>query len=236
MIRTVPTLPISRLRDAIRRAEHAFRNGWGGDIATPSGRRAAWLHFHLTDHQFLRGVWTNLHQFAPGAWRANQPSPWRLERYAAMGIRTIVNLRAPAPLSFHLFEAEACARLGLTLVTHGLAARALVSRDQLLALIDDFPRWEKPFLLHCKSGADRTGQVAAMWLIAMEGRPPEEALAQLHWRFAHLRSSATGVLDHMIEAYAAAHVQTGIGLRDWVATAYDPAALTASFARTRGRR
>jgi hypothetical protein len=44
----------------------------------------------------------------------------------------------------------------------------------------------------------------------------------LSWRFLHLRSSKAGVLDAVLDAYAANSVMP---FADWVATAYDPSAL-----------
>ena len=38
---------------------------FGTDISTPAGRRAAALHFHLTDHALLRVLWTNFYPVAP---------------------------------------------------------------------------------------------------------------------------------------------------------------------------
>lgn len=231
-------MPISRLtaRFAARlqRAEHSFRTGWGGDISTPASRRAAYLHLHLADHQFLRTWWTNLEEFAPGAWRANQPSPAQLARYKARGIRSILNLRGAARQSFALLEEEACDRLDLNLVTCGLSARSLSPRHRMLDLLDTFDTIERPFLMHCKSGADRTGLAAALYLLHVEHAPVEVAARQLHWRFAHLRNSPTGILDHMLDAFARDHRATGITIRDWIATAYDPMALMTEWDRSRG--
>lgn len=227
-------MPISRLRAQYERAERAFRKGWGRDLSTPMGRQVAHLHFQLADQQILRGLWTNLEEFAPGAWRANQPSPARLARYKARGIRTILNLRAPMRQSYHLLETEACATLGLKHVTCALAAGDLVAPERLLDLLGLFETMERPFLMHCKSGADRTGLAAALYLIHIEGVPVATAAQQLHWRYIHFRSKRTGVLDHLIETYAAAHAATGIAVRDWIATDYDPVALEEAWDRAHG--
>ena len=89
---------------------------YGSSIATREARRAAWWHFQLMDHAFLRGLWTNLDQIAPGVWRANQPSPRRLESYQRkLGLKSVVNLRGGSQQGFYLFEAEVCHKLGLTL-------------------------------------------------------------------------------------------------------------------------
>jgi protein tyrosine phosphatase (PTP) superfamily phosphohydrolase (DUF442 family) len=231
-------LPISRFKARVaakvQSAERALRTGWGGDLSTPAGRRAAHLHLHLADHQFLRTWWTNLHEFAPGAWRANQPSPAQLARYKARGVRTILNLRGATKASFFLLEEEACTRLDMTLATCAMSARSLVSRTRMLELLSLFETIEKPFLMHCKSGADRTGLAAALYLLHIERAPVEVAARQLHWRFVHFRKGATGVLDHMLDAYARDHRASGISIRDWIETVYDPHRLMAEWDRAQG--
>ena len=91
----------------IHEAEQRWSASYGTDISTPALRRQAWWHFHLADHGFLRVLWTNLYEIAPGVWRSNQPSPARLKRYHQMGIRTILNLRGKDRYSYYLFEHEA---------------------------------------------------------------------------------------------------------------------------------
>ena len=76
---------------------------------------------------------------------------------------------------------------------------------------------------------------AALYLIDVEGRPVAEAARQLSWRTLHLQSGPTGILDHFLRTYARAQAASGVSLRDWIATGYDPADLTASYARWQAR-
>ena len=163
----------------IHEIERKFSRSFGTDIDTAKGRRAAWWHFYLFDHGILRGLWTNQYEIASGVWRSNQPSKARLQKLHDMGIRTILNLRGQDKFSFYLFERESCADLGITLIDHKIYARSLVPRAQYLALFDIFDRLEKPFLLHCKSGADRAGLASALWLMHKEGVSVQDARAML---------------------------------------------------------
>ena len=45
----------------------------------------------------------------------------------------------------------------------------------------------------------------------------------------------TSILDHLLRYYAREEARSGIGFLDWVATAYDPAEVTASYARWQAR-
>lgn len=95
-----------------------------------------------------------------------------------------------------------------------------------MELFEIFDRIEKPFLLHCKSGADRAGLVSALWLLDQEGATIAQARAMLSFRYVHLKRTKTGVLDHLLETYAA---DAPMPIRRWFAEKYDPAAITASF-------
>jgi protein tyrosine/serine phosphatase len=211
----------------IHEAERRFSRSFGTDIATPRGRRAAWWHFYLSDHGILRGLWTNEAEIAPGVWRSNQPSPARLRKLHARGVRTILNLRGADIFSFYLFERETCAALGIEMVDIKIYARSLVPRERFMELFAIFDRLERPFLLHCKSGADRAGLASALWLLDKEGATLDEARAMLSLRFVHLKNTKTGLMDHVLDVYEAE--AEGRSIRQWFAESYDPEAITASF-------
>lgn len=208
---------------------------YGSDISTPEARRAAWWHFVLVDHAFLRGLWTNLAEIAPGVWRANQPSPKRFIEYKErLGLKSVLNLRGSPDQGFYLFEREACRNLGLTLHDIAFSARRAPSRAGLLRLMDLMPTLEKPVLIHCKSGADRTGLVSAIYLLEVEGKSLTEAKAQLSFRFLHLKRTHTGIMDEVLELYGAE--AKGRSFRQWVEQDYDPDRTAAAFAARRGGR
>ncbi len=215
--------------------EVALRSSFGNDITTPAMRRRAMLDFHVFDHAILRTVWTNFDEVAPGVYRSNQPDPARYKALADRGIRTILNLRGVSPHSHYLFAEEACAAHGLTMVTVPLEARKPVERARLLELFDAFRTIEKPFLMHCKSGADRAGLASALYRMVIMGDGVEAARKHLGVRYVHLKWSKTGICDHLLDVYAARAAKSPIGIEEWIATEYDPEELAASFARKRGR-
>ena len=205
---------------------------FGADISTPEARRAAWWHFQLSDHAFLRVFWTNLHQIAPGVYRSNQPSPQRLHRWKrTLGLNSILNLRGAVDQGFYLFEAEACHDLNITLHNLRLFAKQPPSREILQELAAVFTTMQKPFLIHCKSGSDRTGLAAALYLLLIEHRPIAEAQRQLSLYYLHIANSEAGIQDHLLRLYAHAQSTTGIVFADWLATVYDPMQVSLSFQR-----
>lgn len=224
---------IGLLRKSAKAFEARFNAGWDSGLATPALRRRAFWQFQLVDHAFLRALWTNEAEIAPGVFRANQPSPRRFARLAARGIRTIVNMRGVHEQPYYFYERDACAAHGMTLIDLQLYARRPSPPDQLLELFEIFRNAEKPLLMHCKSGADRTGLASALYLIGIEGRPVSEARRQLSWRFVHLKNTATGICDHFLDVYEARAAEAPIAIEDWIRTEYDPVALAESFARRR---
>ena len=205
----------------------------GTDISTPGARRAAWWHYQLMDHAFLRVWWKNLGQIGPGVWRSNQPSSGDLERLARMGLKTVVNLRGASQQSFYLFEAEACQRFGLTLIDLNLSARQAPPRSRLLKLMEILDAAEAPLLIHCKSGADRTGLAAAIWRMEKAGQTAATAAKELSLRYIHLQRTSSGVLDQVIRSYAAEGEAQGKSFRAWVEQDYDSARIEAQFAAWR---
>ncbi|MBC7478983.1 MAG: tyrosine-protein phosphatase [Pseudorhodobacter sp.] len=206
----------------------------GGDISTPAARKAAGWHYQLVDHGFLRWMWRNLHRIGPQVYRSNQPSARQLAAlHRKVGLKTVLNLRGATDQSFYLFEAETCQKLGIDLVDLPLSASRAPSRallEQLYAMLRDLPR---PLLVHCKSGADRTGLAAFMYQLLVEHQPFEVARRQLSFRYLHVANSPAGIQDHVLRHYEVAYEATGIGFMEWVRSAYDPAVIKASFARWR---
>lgn len=225
-------IPIHKLRAWER--ELRIREATG--FASEAERAAARRFMFWIDHGFLRRSWTNFEQIAPGAYRANQPDTHRLQKWKAMGIETVLTLRGGISAAPVLLEREACAKLGMRLYQIGLASRFAPPRDGLLELIALFDTIERPFVMHCKSGADRAGLASAIYLITEEGQSVEQARRMLSLRYAHVKASRTGVLDHFLDVYEARNRDRPISLTDWIATEYDPEATQAQFDAQRGHR
>lgn len=215
--------------------ERAWRESFGNDISTPAKRREAWRHFNWVDHAFLRVWWTNFYPVAPGVFRSNQPSPERIKTYAARGLKAVLNLRGDSLYSHYLFEKEATDAEGLELRNIHLSATELPSRATIAELEDHFRTLPRPFVMHCKSGADRAGFASALYLLLIEDRPIEEAQQQLSFKYLHFKHSRKGILDYGLERYRAAFDQTGISFRDWLDREYDPIVFAQAFAAGKRR-
>ena len=221
---------LRRLYTWLNEKERQYRNSFGDNITDPVERARSYRHYNWIDHGILRHRWRNFAEVAPGVYRSNHPHHERFVDYAGMGIKSVLNLRGAIKQSFYLFEQESCAQLGLELVTVHMGARHAPNKHTLIDLLDTFETLPKPFMMHCKSGADRTGLASAFYLLEYTDATDAEVRAQLSFTYLHIRKSSTGILDHVLEAYLTARDEAGIALRTWIETQYDKEAMTASYA------
>jgi protein tyrosine phosphatase (PTP) superfamily phosphohydrolase (DUF442 family) len=220
-------------RRAWFRGWKAWRRSWNANIDSPLSRFFAWFDMTMVDHGWFRYLFANRYRVSDKLERANHPTPYGVRRAARRGIKTIINLRGETDIGSLLLSREACEREGIKLVTVTARSRGLFTPEEILDVKKMFDEIEYPAMMHCKSGADRAGFMSALYLMMEEGRPVSEAKKQLHWRFGHIRHSATGILDHFFESYERANAKEPIDFMDWVQTQYDPDAMKNEF-KTRG--
>ncbi len=205
---------------------------WDRPITGWRDRLAAWTNLLFVDHGVFRLAYLNAHKVSDRLWRAAQPAPGDIARFAQAGVRTIINLRGGREHGAWPLEREACERHGIALVDLVLRSREAPDKETLLSLPAFFAGLEWPALVHCKSGADRAGLFSALYLLIHEGRPLAEAKAQLSFRYGHYRYAKTGILDAFLDMYAREGLQADGALKPflaWVQEDYDPARLTAEF-------
>jgi protein tyrosine/serine phosphatase len=200
-----------------------------GDITTARGRLLAWVDALFVDHAVFRLAWSNLATVAPGRlYRCNHPTPARLAALTRrLGLKTLINLRGPTGNGSDALSREAAALLGLDFIDMALESRGAPQRDRILRLHGIYSTMRAPALLHCKSGADRAGLAAGLFVL-FEGGTARDALRQLSLRFGHIRQAKTGILD----AFFLRWQREGEGRKpflDWVREDYDEAALRRDF-------
>lgn len=200
------------------------------DLESKAGRARANRWFYWVDHHALRVWWHNFEEVAPGVYRSNQPDAARFKAYRALGIRSVLNLRGESKTPFYAFTQIGCAAAGLTLYTvNKLSARRAPDRDGLLKIFEIFDTAERGLLIHCKSGADRTGLISAFYLIDKCGESVATARRHLSFRYLHIRWSASGILDMVLDDYAKVEGQKS--LREWVRDYYSAEELSARAGR-----
>ena len=218
------------LKPEIRYARRMARIAkWDRPVGGAAARLGAWAHMVLVDHGVFRLFYLNRHQVTPKLWRSAQPAPHQFAWFARQGVRTVINLRGGHGNGSWPLQKEACNRLGLELVEFVVRSREAPDRETILGAKAFFAGLKYPAVIHCKSGADRAGFVAALYLVLHEGRTVREALGQLSPRYGHFRYARTGILDAFVERYRVEGEEKGIAFLEWVEHIYDPDALMRDF-------
>lgn len=203
------------------------------DLDTDYGRRQAQKDLIWRDHGFLRIRFRNLHQISDEMWRSNQPSPKHIADHAReRGIKTIINLRGESHKGYYLLEKEACAEHGIDLVDYQMYSRDTPTREKVHGARDLFDQIRYPALMHCKSGADRAGIMAVLYMHFRKGMPIEQAVEQLSFNYLHVKQGKTGVLDYMFQRYLDDAAQRPMSFMEWIDGPYDREAIKQDFLRT----
>ena len=199
------------------------------DLNNPADRKQAYRDLTWGDHGFLRLRFANHHDIGGGMYRENQPSPKRIAEWAKMGFKTNINLRGESPKGFYLLEKEACEAHGITMVDFRVYSRDTHTAEKIRAAKELFESIEYPAVMHCKSGADRTGIMGVLYRHFHMGDTIEQALEQLSFKYLHVKEGKTGMLDFFFKDYLKYAVENDIEFIDWVETVYDPADVKARF-------
>jgi protein tyrosine/serine phosphatase len=120
----------------------------------------------------------NFARIHPGLYRGAYPSAEGLRHLKSIGVRTVLNLRS------HHSNREAVEAAGMASVEMKLQADLFGSEppteEQLkgfFELVLDPAR--QPVFLHCAHGKDRTGTMAALYRIEVDGWTPDEAIEEM---------------------------------------------------------
>ncbi len=120
----------------------------------------------------LSGV-TNFYQVTTNLYRGAQPTAAGMAQLKALGIKTVINLRA-----FHSDQDEV-AGTGLKSVRLETKPWHAESEDVVAFLKAAPAPTNLPVFVHCQRGADRTGTMCAMYRLVVCGWTKPAAMAEL---------------------------------------------------------
>lgn len=221
-------MPVSFLKQPLRRIKR-WRNSWKNNFHSPLIRFFAWLELQFLDHGFIRPFYNTPEEIAPGIYRSNHPSPRHIRKLASKGVKTIISLRGRGSNGPYLFEKEACDRYGITLEVVRMKSKKPPNITRIHTFKDIIQNAEKPLLFHCKSGADRSGLAAALYLLITDSGTIDDAKDQLSLRYLHIKQARTGILDRFIEMYEEFNATDPTPFMEWLDNHYSPKELKQSF-------
>lgn len=126
-------------------------------------------------------------------------------------IKSILNLRGGnSNQDWYQAETSTAQRLGVQHYDFALSASQDVKDEEIDRILETINRAPKPLLIHCKSGADRTGLIGALYLYSIEGKSAESADRELSIFYGHvpyLFWRDTVAMDHSFWRYVRGHGQ-----------------------------
>jgi protein tyrosine/serine phosphatase len=139
-------------------------------------------------HMGINQLIGNFHEVLPGElYRSAQPSGKDITSYAeTYGIKTIINLRDEKREAWYNAESEAAKAHGIRLVDFPLSSKEKLTQDDSELLVEIMKNAEKPILIHCEHGANRTGLVSAMYVGAVAGKSEMFSEFQLSPYYGHV--------------------------------------------------
>jgi len=189
------------------------------------------INLFIIDHGWIRAIINNnFYIINEGVYRSGQPSPKLLEHYIVKHkIKNIINLRYSdmSDQDIYLMQKDICYKLNTNMINIPISARRLPEKDKLKLILDIIKQIQKPFLVHCKTGADRTGFFMALYIFYTTN-DIELAKKQLSLKYLHVRYSSTGILDYFFNLLKKLELNN-TDLEDWIDKKYDPQLITSKY-------
>ncbi len=140
----------------------------GSELAATPSRPATWAEAVAGTHV------TNLYRVEPDLLRSAQPDVVGFKDLSALGIKSVLDLRAG-----HADAKEAGATV-LRFLHIPMRAWSLHDDQVVAALKILADKSNRPLLVHCRQGADRTGAILAMYRVVVQGWTKEDAIREMN--------------------------------------------------------
>ncbi|MCD6394086.1 MAG: tyrosine-protein phosphatase [Planctomycetes bacterium] len=143
----------------------------------------------------------NLHEIIPGqVYRSAQPSPADLTGWIGRyDLKTVVNLRGVSTKPFYEDEKKALDAAGVKMIDISLTSARMVEIFKLKRLIEVLETAERPILLHCRDGIERTGVASVLAMMAIGSKDYASARDQLSLKYLYGGSMNRGLMEMLVE-------------------------------------
>ncbi|MDF0718252.1 dual specificity protein phosphatase family protein [Muricauda sp. 334s03] len=147
-----------------------------------------------------------LYKISDGLYRSEQPSRKGFLELDAIGVKSVLNLRRGKN------DNKKATGLDLDLQQLKLKAKEM-DKDDLIHALDIINTSEKPVLVHCWHGSDRTGAIVAAYRIVFENWSKEDAIAEFRQPEFGYHENWYGNLIELLNNLNVAEIQSELDLR-----------------------
>lgn len=168
-----------------RKLRKAQIGTFGNSVDNRLNLFGCYVHFYFFDHGWIRAIYDNYSVVDEKLHRSSHPSYSTLKKAASLGITQVISLRHPGKISYQLLEEIWTDRLGLKFISYSMSASDISDPSTYLNILDQINNNRGKTLIHCKSGADRSGLVSALYLLNQSVPQIQKSLQMLNWKFGH---------------------------------------------------
>jgi len=134
----------------------------------------------------------NWYQVDEHVYRSEQPNHEAMVEVEKFGIKSVLNLRGHHDDEDEVSETN--------LVTYHVPLRASdINDENVVTALNIMRQAEKPVLVHCWHGADRTGAIIAMYRIIEQGWRKQEAISELIEGGYHYHAKFANIITYIQE-------------------------------------
>ena len=190
----------------------------------------SYLDSTFSDHGIFRIFWRSWARLPGNMYRSNQPYPYQIKRdIKKHQIKSIINLRGERHCSSFYLEKDFCLENNIKLYNFPISSRDLPDKVKLIAFNNLLNEIKYPCIMHCKSGADRVGIAAALYLVFKQNYTIEKAQKQLSLKHLHIKYAKTGILDYFFKEALKSNVANKAELLEWIKNEYNKNKLKKDF-------
>lgn len=140
----------------------------------------------------------NLYRIEEGFYRGAQPTAAGFQELAALGVRSVLDVAGGAGDGM-LVEGGSLRLFHVPMSVFGLRDDRVLEALRIMA-----DPQNRPLLIHCHLGADRTGAMVALYRVVIQGWSPEKAVLEMDQGGYHHSSFWKNLETYVLKADAAA--------------------------------